>query len=164
MAEQHDAANNKLKLLLAEELEVITQFKTLLQSEQDNLVAGNTAVLPDITASKSTLLDRINALSSQQLNLITSLGFKADKSGMADWVRQCPPELREFWDAILNLALEIKGTNQVNGKLINTRLQFTQQTLASLMAAANQANLYGPNGQPAGKPQSKNARGIIGKA
>lgn len=164
MSDQSDAVNDKIKLLLAEELEVITQFRALLKSEQDNLVAGDTAALPDITESKSSLLDRINTLSAQQIKLITSLGFKADKTGMADWAKQCPQDTRDIWEAILDIALDIKGTNQVNGKLISTRLQYTQQILATLMAAAKQTNLYGPDGQPEGTPQSRNARGVIGKA
>lgn len=164
MLERTETANSQLKLLLAEELEVVSQFKTLLKSEQEGLIAGDIAVLPDITTSKSSLIERLNTLSSQQLLLISSLGFKADKSGIAEWVKQSPTDIQNLWGSILDLALAVKESNQINGTLINTRLQYTQQTLSSLMAAANQANLYGPDGQPEGASQGKNIRGIIGKA
>jgi flagellar biosynthesis/type III secretory pathway chaperone len=113
LAEQIDGVNSRIRLLLTDELDVITQFRTLLKSEQESLIAGNTVALSDITASKSAHLDRINVLSSQQLKLIAGLGFKADKSGMAEWANQCPPELRQLWESILDITLDIKSTNLV---------------------------------------------------
>jgi flagellar biosynthesis/type III secretory pathway chaperone len=45
------------------------------------------------------------------------------------------------------MAEKARALNQTNGKLIATRLASNQQALATLMAAANQAALYGPDGQ-----------------
>ncbi len=164
MSEKINAVNEKLKQLLTEELDTFNQFKQLLVTEQEHLVSGDSSTLLDIANSKASQIDRLNALFAEQLKVISSLGYAADKKGITDWVEHCSSEQRQLWDTLVNLVTEIQQANKINGKLVNTRLQHTQQLLSSLMAAANQASLYGPSGRPEGTPQTKSARGIIGKA
>jgi flagella synthesis protein FlgN len=57
---------------------------------------------------------------------------------------------RESWTKLLILATEARELNQINGQLIALHMQNNQQALAVLMAAANQAMTYGPDGQQRG--------------
>lgn len=55
---------------------------------------------------------------------------------------------RDTWQALLALAARARALNETNGRLIAERLAHNRQALAVLLAAADQAALYGPDGQP----------------
>lgn len=166
MSDQASAANKMLHELLAKELELVRSFKDLLLSEQASLVDGDVAKLPESTEQKNALVEQLNDLSSELIAVFarSRTGSKPSPEEVKLWIKGAPQETQSLWNSLLQLAAEIKKINYVNGKLINTRLQYTQQILSSLMGAANRANLYGPDGQPEGATQRKNSRGIIGKA
>jgi flagellar biosynthesis protein FlgN len=52
----------------------------------------------------------------------------------------------------MELARRAHSLNQENGALIRTRMQHNQQALSVLLAAPDQAGLYGPDGQTWGGP------------
>jgi len=149
---------------LTEEIDGFNKFKALLLTEQEALISGDTTALSEITESKDVHAQKLNELAAERTRLINSLGFADSREGIAQWLSQSSEPLVAQWNTLLKLAKEIQHLNEVNGKLIQTRLQYTQQTLSALLTAVNQANLYGPTGQPSAAPQSANVRGIIGKA
>ena len=149
---------------LAAEILEFEEFKKLLLAEQDALITGDTTSLTEITEKKSPRIEAINGLAARRLEHMRSLGFKPDREGVAQWQSSVDAKTLKLWQSLLALGADIQNTNILNGKLINTRLQYTQQTMSALLAAVNQAELYGPSGQREGTPQSSNVRGIIGKA
>jgi flagellar biosynthesis/type III secretory pathway chaperone len=156
--------NQQIAEGIAAEVAGCEAFKKVLLSEQQALIDGNVDQLAQITEQKNASTDQLNGLAEQRLARIKALGFAADKDGMQTWIQGAGSAPNNSWKSLLSLAAEIQHINEVNGKLIHTRLQITERTLSVLLAAVNQANLYGPSGRPEGTPQSSNVRGIIGKA
>lgn len=164
MTDTLSSTNKLIAEYLVKELEGFKEFKALLLSEQNALINGDTSVLSDVTETKDQQAQKLNKLASGRSKLVTALGFTETRDGIAQWVNQTSEETSTLWSSLLGLAQEIQRINELNGKLIHTRLQYTQQSLSALLTAVNQANLYGSNGQPNAVPQSGNVRGIIGKA
>lgn len=164
MTERASAINKLLVEVLTEEVSGFKEFRRLLLSEQEALMTANTEAISETTETKDVRYQKLNRLASDRAKLISSLGFAATKQGVFSWVNQSPEDVVALWNVLLDLAKEVQRLNDVNGKLIHTRLQYTQQTLSALLTAVNQANLYGSNGQPNSVPTSGNTRGIIGKA
>ncbi len=149
---------------IAAELNGCEAFKKVLLSEQQALIDGNVDLLAKITEQKNASAEQLNTIAEHRIARIKALGFTPDKDGMQKWIRETGGAASKTWKSLMTIAAEIQHINEVNGKLIYTRLQLTERTLSVLLAAVNQANLYGPSGRPAGTPQSSNVRGIIGKA
>lgn len=164
MTDSSSSTNDKIVAGLTEELEGFNEFKALLLTEQEALIQGDTSALTEVTEAKDSRIQKLNLLTTYRSKLVSSLGFAESKDGFSEWIRQSPVEISTLWSSLIKLAKEIQHLNEVNGKLINTRLQYTQQSLSALLAAVNQANLYGPDGQQNTVPQTSNVRGIIGKA
>jgi flagellar biosynthesis/type III secretory pathway chaperone len=149
---------------IATEISGCEAFKKVLLSEQQALIDGDVDQLAKITEQKNASAEQLNTLADHRMLRIKALGFTPDKDGMQKWIREAGSAPNKLWKSLLTVAAEIQHINEVNGKLIYTRLQVTERTLSVLLAAVNQANLYGPSGRPANTPQSSNVRGIIGKA
>jgi flagella synthesis protein FlgN len=80
---------------------------------------------------------------------------------MDAWLDKNASEIdRQAWSWLCELAAEARELNALNGKLIGLHMQHNQQALAALMAAADKATTYGPDGQQ----QSGVGSRILGKA
>jgi len=159
------SANHVLIAALRAEEVALQEFKTLLASEQNAIIAGDIESLNAISQSKLELVERLNRLSAERMQGIAALGLSADRTSMEGWAEKAGSEALTAWHEMLDAAQAAHQANKINGTLIQTHLQHNQQTLSALLAAANQASLYGPNGQATNPPVgSSGARGIIGKA
>ncbi|MDP2808775.1 MAG: flagellar export chaperone FlgN [Rhodocyclaceae bacterium] len=105
---------------MSEAIEALRAFIDVLRREQALLTEGSIDALATLIAEKSVLADRLNRM----------------------------PASEEA--AFRELAAEARSLNETNGKLIALRMQHNQQALAVLMAAADQAITYGPDGQQRG--------------
>jgi len=139
----------RLPLLLVEEVAQLRAFLDLLGEEEKALVAGDVDRLLPLAGEKSALFTRLADLGTARGRLLQAAALTADRSGMEAWLgRQAEAgAARRSWAELLDLAAQARSRNDSNGKLIATRLANNQQALASLLAAANQAALYGPDGQ-----------------
>jgi flagella synthesis protein FlgN len=143
----------------------IRQFNDLLKAEQKALVENDVVSLTAHTQAKLEHVESLNRLSAERMAQLAALGFNANEHGMEQWLSLAGNQGHKLWNDLLALAKEANATNQLNGKLINQRMQQHQQALTVLMVAANQVKLYGPDGQPQGAFSGSGAsRGIIGKA
>jgi flagellar biosynthesis/type III secretory pathway chaperone len=163
LAQSDSIATLLLAGLQAEE-QAFHDFRTTLQAEQQALIAGDIAALTAISTSKLKQVEHLNRLAAQRLERIVTLGLTADRNGMEKWAAQTGTAAVEAWHSMLAVAGEAHQANQINGTLIQNRLQTNQQMMSALLAASNQANLYGPDGQPKNTPPGGSSRGIIGKA
>jgi len=150
------ATNQAASLLsasLKDELAALRDFAVALQQEQQALVAGEIDKLAPIVEEKARLAASLNRFAEQRQRLIGQ-GVPADRSGLETWMAAQPlsPPDRSSWTKLLALTKEAQALNETNGKLIAMRMQHNQQALNVLLSAANQATLYGPDGQtkPAG--------------
>lgn len=97
--------------------ETLQAFVELLRQEQAALAAGDIDALAPLITEKTALAERLNRISVD--------------------------ETRRYRD----LVSEARTLNEANGKLIALRLQHNQQALNVLLAAADSAATYGPDGQ-----------------
>lgn len=134
--------------LLADELVCLRQFVDLLKEEQAALIDGKADNLPDITERKAALATRLTEGAKQREATQSHLGLAPGRTGMEAWLKSEPSgsASRRHWIELLPLAAEAKTLNELNGKLIGTRLQYNQQALAALMGATELAMTYGPDG------------------
>lgn len=149
---------------LQAETRALQEFKATLQAEQNALIGGDVAALTALSPSKLQQVENLNRLAAERLEHIAALGLSADRKGMEQWAAAAGTAADAAWRAMLAAAGAAHQANQMNGTLIQTRLQHNQQALTVLLAAANKANLYGPDGQPQGAAPGGQSRGIIGKA
>jgi flagella synthesis protein FlgN len=143
---------------LAEEVALLRDFLDLLEREERALVGGDIERLLSLVEDKNRLFVRLAGLGETRDRTLAAAGFGPGRQGMEDWLeRQSETEgAKRDWQQLLALAEKARALNRSNGKLIATRLANNQQALSTLMAAANQASLYGPDGQtrPAGGGRS----------
>lgn len=138
-----------LPALIQDELALLRRFVTLLQEEQQALVEGDPERLLLLAEEKSRQASALGQLAIARNQELSALGLAKDKPGMDAWLarQEARAPVRNDWAALLTLAAETRRQNELNGKLISTRMQHNQRALEVLAAATNQAMLYGPDGQ-----------------
>lgn len=146
------AARARFVQAIDAELASLERFRELLQREQALLIAGDTDGLISLTPKKS-------ALHQQLQRQHDALGMLLGQHGVtpsAESIRQiCEglPDVLTRWDSILDIGAEVKSLNEMNGKLINERMQNNQAALSVLLSAADQPSLYDAEGsaRPSGR-------------
>lgn len=138
--------------LLESEAREASAFIELLKKEQAMLVAGNVDGLLPLVEAKLAFTTKLGALADAREKVVTDSGAGSGRSGMENYLSRQPGNkaLRTRWEALLAVATEAQAMNQTNGKLIRLHLQHNQQAMTTLMAAANQATTYGPDGHQRG--------------
>ena len=125
----------------------------LLESEQVCLVKSDVDGLLQLTDQKSTHVDRLMDLAQRRVSHLESVGLSNGRRGMADWLASHAgvqrAELAQLWDELVHLASNARSLNDINGKLITTRLSHNQAALSALQLSARAQNIYGPDGQAA---------------
>jgi flagellar biosynthesis protein FlgN len=134
--------------LIDQELQSLRTFVALLGREQDLLGQGAVEPLSALAAEKSMLVASLTRLAAARDVELAQLGLPAGRAGMAAWVGgKADTSCQADWNQVLALATEARALNETNGKLIGLHMQDNQQALSVLMAAADQAVTYGPDGQ-----------------
>jgi flagella synthesis protein FlgN len=134
--------------LIGQELQSVRVFVALLGREQVLLGQGAVEPLSALATEKSTLVASLTRLAAARDAELTRLGLPAGRVGMAAWGGgKADTSCQADWSQVLALAAEARTLNETNGKLIGLHMQNNQQALSVLMAAADQAVTYGPDGQ-----------------
>lgn len=112
-------------------------------------MAGDIDKLIPVIEEKTSLAASLNRFAEQRQRLISAAGMPNDRSGLEAWLatQRLGAKDRADWKKLLTLTGEAQALNEINGKLIAMRMQHNQQALNVLLSAANQATLYGPDGQ-----------------
>ena len=111
------------------------------------MVNADVETLTALSEQKLKHAEQLNTLGRQRLSLLKQAGFSNDTAGMDEWLADKSAAEQQQWKALIEKARAAQRLNQTNGKLIQTHLQHNQQALNALMNAANQAGIYGPDGQ-----------------
>ena len=147
-----------LQNLLVEEVAQLRGFLVLLENEQKALIGGDVEQLLSLAAEKIEFFGRLTKLGEARAKALVSAGFAPGGQGMESWFTRHPEAsgARRDWQDLLTLAKSASALNKTNGTLIATHLAHNQRALSALMSAANQASLYGPDGQahPVGSGRS----------
>lgn len=134
--------------LLDREFRALQSFVTLLRNEQTLLEQGSTDSLAALAEQKLQAATELSDFSASRDSKLIHSGLQPGRSGMEAWTATAAGAgYRQQWRHLLELTAEARTLNETNGKLISIRLQNNQQALSILMAAADQAVTYGPDGQ-----------------
>lgn len=148
----------RLLKLIGEETRELRAFLDVLAGERQALAAGDADPLVDLARLKGEAAGRLASLAAARGALVAAAGAAPGAAGLAAWIdRQqgAAAGLRRAWQTLLELAREAHALNADNGTLIKVRLAHNQQALAVLMAASDQAALYGPDGQARAAPAGR---------
>ena len=132
----------RLTRVIDDEAVLLTDFVALLQREEALLVEGQTDALLALAEQKTQIYRRLQFLHDERSRL--SARFR---QGGLKAVLAAAPATAARWDEVLSLAAEAQRRNAVNGQLIAERMKHNQAALSVLLAAADQPQLYGPDGQ-----------------
>lgn len=135
--------------LVGEETRQLRAFIELLQREQQILRSSEIEPLAELARLKGEAAGRLAALAGARGQFLAGAGALPGSAGLGAWLDRQPgaDKLRGAWQALLDLAEQAHALNTENGALVKTRLAHNQQALAVLLAASDQAALYGPDGQ-----------------
>ena len=148
-----DPANN-----LHEEQKVAGRLIAILQQEQACLIDANIEGLSALTEEKATAVTQLSELAKSRHNQLALIGFASSEAGMQEWLNSTNVNAaaEKSWTELLSLAKSAKELNLTNGLLINKHMAHNQNALNVLQINPQGGNFYGPDGQAAAKPGSRN--------
>ena len=139
--------SSRMARLVQDENVLLKDFVALLGQEQALLLEGNVDALMALAGQKTQLYRRLQFTADERTRLLAAARLKPDAPVMQR-ILQGNPAALAHWQDTLDLAVEARSLNALNGRLITQRMQHNQQALAVLLAAAEQpAATYGPDGQ-----------------
>lgn len=134
--------------IIEREIELISQFISVLNDEQECLKQGDADALPKLTATKGELVEQLNALEAERMVAIGLPGKPSDHATMEDWLKGHRDQNATVnWEKLLVLAREAKTLHELNGGLIAMHLKNTNEILNILTQQPNKPSLYGASGQ-----------------
>lgn len=142
---------NTLAALLEQTIGELQDFLAAIADERRALVKGDINQLPIIAEKKSALALRLSGLEAKREAALVAGGFGTDREGVAAWLAAVPVATRraahDAWQHYLEQAAKAKCENEINGKLIATRLQQNHQALATLLGETADASTYRADGR-----------------
>lgn len=141
----------QLKELLDEEIEGGRHLLAALDAERHALGSGDSASLDQTGTHKQAAFERLLQLERARSDLCQALGYEGDSEGMEELIASCDAgsSLTKKWKQLLEVMLACRQTNEVNGKVVKTKLQQVQKGLDLIRGNATQDKLYGPSGETA---------------
>lgn len=131
---------------LASERDAVQTFSAILGEEQEALISGVLEALPALTERKASLTEQLAALGQTRDTRLTEMGYPVGRAG-GEAAAAADADVARAWQALRDIAAQARQTNETNGLLIRSRLEYSRQALNALRAG-NGDPLYGPDGRP----------------
>lgn len=151
MTANEPAAQTAARLAAVMNEESVTLRTALghLHAERTALESGEVDSLAVIAARKSDAYGRLAQLGDARVALLARAGVKPARTDIEALFDSAPEwaVCRQPFADLTGLAREAHDLNQANGVLIRAQMKSSQQALAVLMSASEQASTYGPDGQ-----------------
>lgn len=132
----------RLTRVIEDEAVLLTDFVALLEREEGLLVEGHTDALLALAEQKTQVYRRLQFLHDERSRVASRF-----RQGGLQGALAAAPAAAARWNEVLSLAAEAQRRNGTNGQLIAERMKHNQAALSVLLAAADQPQLYGPDGQ-----------------
>ncbi|MBL8476264.1 MAG: flagellar protein FlgN [Methyloversatilis sp.] len=159
MAATEPAAQTAARLaaLMTEETVTLRTALGHLHAERRALEAGEVDTLAVLAARKSEAYGRLAQLGDARTALLVRAGSKSGRDDIEALFQSAPDwaACRQPFKELVALAREAHDLNQANGVLIRAQMKSSQQALAVLMSASEQASTYGPDGQSMARTTSR---------
>lgn len=136
-----------LAAILDKQLEKLNELLAVLRKEQDRLVARDDALesMEALVALKAEITASLESLEKERKAVLAKLGYGDDPeaSVTASQAQGCLDQ----WTAVQDLCRQVAHHNEVNGSLIQLRMNHNSRLLEQLREMANE-RLYDAQGQP----------------
>lgn len=133
---------------LHSERDSMRAFVALLENEQHTLLEGQTDPLLKLADDKTRIVGQLAELGNARRQYQAEHGTAEEAGNMETWLKVHAADELPVWDEIRKLAAHAQQLNHTNGEMIRVKMQHNQQALTVLHNAAQNASLYGPDGQP----------------
>lgn len=152
-------SRQQMKTLLEREIESASRLLAILQKEHSVLTNNDVAGLEKLVPEKQALVAMLEKLGRQRTQLLDAGGGGGNRQVLERYLQQCDSEARhplaKLWDQLQALAGECQHQNEVNGGILEIGRRHVQRVLSILRGQANQAELYGPDGETTSNPLSQ---------
>lgn len=134
--------------------QALIEFVSLLEEERTLLsyTAINGKELIDLTAKKTVLVERLNAMESQRCSILKKLNYPDGMAGAKQAAKDSQCE--DLWDEIVSIAFRSKQLNEANGEFVRLRLEQNQRMVNMLRDATGDTG-YGPDGKAKKRGQGR---------
>ncbi len=131
----HGQVRKDLYRVFAAELKALKPLSELMEEEQAALERQDILRIIEISTVKDTLLQSLQAATSQRLQTMQILGYDADADGLDKLLSWCraDSDLRQASDLIRELTANCHEMNIRNGMQINKNQEFVSKSLHILL-------------------------------
>jgi len=141
-----------LQSLLEKELDLVTQFIIVLESEAKALTEANhNDALDASTEKKNNFAERLAQMAQDRCQLLEDLGFSADRAGL-DAAAAGSAALHAVCQSLFEKAAYASDLNAANGAIITVYLEQNQRAMQTLRNLTGLTNLYDATGRTQATP------------
>jgi flagellar biosynthesis/type III secretory pathway chaperone len=142
-----ESLGTALVRLVTAEIDLSERLLALVGRENVLMEQPLATAAQDLLRDKLTLLQELQAASTQRQELMQSHGFSSTAGGVVECSAACPhtPGLTSAFARLAQLARECHEANQRLGLMLNRKASFFARLLGS-MADSDQSPLYQANG------------------
>lgn len=134
---------------LQKELDQLIRLEAVLGQEHELLKQRDTDALSTNSQEKQNLIKSVDALGRDRLGLLQGAGIAIDKDSLLTFVNaDTTGELPRLWNELEAVLIRCQKQNQVNGILLETGKQTTEQLLGILLGEGDpkETELYDAKG------------------
>ncbi|NCA70303.1 MAG: flagellar protein FlgN [Sphingobacteriia bacterium] len=139
-------AESTLARLLADQRAAFETLVTVLDREQQHLIAGDAERLPALTEEKNARFHALQRLHEDILAHCGQAGLDAGGAALRALIHDQPMALDD-WDATLRLARLARDLNARNGVIVQERMVVGEAALAVLAGKDAEPQTYDAGGQ-----------------
>lgn len=140
---------------VAEEGRALRAFLDILEREYEALQGQQFDALFGLAEEKNVACTGLGKLSMQRSQALAAAGVAPGRVACDAYMQLPSSGTAAAWADLIALTSRARELNQRSGTLISAQLQHNQQALAVLLSAADQAALYGADGQSHAAPSAR---------
>lgn len=141
----------QLLTVMERDLALATQLKSLLQEEKNNLQQRQYSAYQQVIKDKTQVLVQLDHADNERKQIMSSMGFSADRDGFFQFLRHVPSSWKEKYSACWEQLSDTMNTcarlNQVNGKILAHSQSAMERLMHVIRGTHNQPNIYRSNGR-----------------
>lgn len=139
--------HEQFRNVLRQEAEEVERLLEALNREHEVLLSRDTDAISAVVAEKEEALGRLNALAGQRKALLKQAGYSDDKAGFSAFLESdSSGTMTELWHSLEEGLRACQQQNQINGMMLESSRQQTEQMLQLLLGHGHKTELYDQRG------------------
>ncbi|MGB3623396.1 flagellar protein FlgN [Ketobacter sp. MCCC 1A13808] len=144
------AAQQLLKVI-EHDCQLAQQLKTVLQEEKTLLERRQYNAHSELVKQKTRSLIQLEEADQQRRQIMSEMGFSADKAGFDLFLKQVPASWQQRfsqnWDTLSDTMNTCGRLNKVNGKILAHAQNSMERLMTIIKGTVNQVAIYQANGR-----------------